>query len=66
MDTLECQRVKQSIIVLANANEVVTHIVSHIAGNDISNTLNGSFITANMLRGLAQTRIKKYLDNVGN
>jgi hypothetical protein len=55
-------RVRKSATVLANANELVAHVIRNVAGNDISNTLNGSNVTLNTLRTLAQSRFKRHFE----
>lgn len=58
MNTTE-QRVQQSSVVLANAAELGAQIVKAVVGNDVSDTLNGSRVTMDMLRTLAQSRFKR-------
>lgn len=48
---------KDTAIVLANAGELVIDIISEVAGNDISNSLNGSKVTADVIGQLVNQRI---------
>ena len=61
MTSVQQESVRQSAIVLGNAAQLVVDVVKEIAGNDISNTLNGSPVTTNTLRTLAQARFKNQL-----
>lgn len=49
-------RAVKSLITLANAGELVSHIVKSIAGNDVASTINNSRITHSQIRALAQAR----------
>lgn len=51
----------QNSLVLANASELVTNVIRRIAGNDISNSLNGSTATAEVVQTLAAQSIGKAL-----
>ena len=53
------QRVEQSAVVLANGAEFGAQVIKAVAGNDISDTLNGSVVTMDTLRVLAQSRFKR-------
>jgi hypothetical protein len=61
MGPTQQSNVRQSAVVLGNAAQLVVAIVKEIAGNNISDTLNGSRVTANTLRTLAQARFKNQL-----
>lgn len=61
MASSQQETVRKSAVVLGNAAQLVVAIVKNIAGNDISDTLNGSRVTANTLRTLAQARFKNAL-----
>ena len=50
-----------SSLVLANAATLVSNVVQEIAGNDISNSLNGSKITTGMIQTLSLQRMMKRL-----
>lgn len=52
------QQQQQSSVVLANAIEVIARVVSEIAGNDISNSLNGSRITTDVIQSIALQTLK--------
>lgn len=54
-------RVLKSVITLSNANELVSAIIKNIAGEDVSDSLNGTRLTTNMINLLAQARFKEYL-----
>ena len=56
------QRERESQVTLANANELVAHVVMEVAGNDVSNTLNGSRITSSVIKTLAQARFRDHLN----
>lgn len=51
----------QGTITLANSIELVAKVVREMAGNDISNSLNGENATSEVLYGLSVQRIKKNL-----
>ncbi len=51
----------QNLLVLANGAELVTNVIRRIAGNDISNSLNGSTATAEVVQSLAVQSIGKAL-----
>lgn len=61
MASTQQDNVRKSAVVLGNGAQLVVAIVKNIAGNDISDTLNGSRVTANTLRTLAQARFKNAL-----
>lgn len=44
-------------LVLANAGELVSSVIRQIAGNDISNSLNGSKVTNEIICSLTYRRI---------
>ncbi len=52
------QQHQQSSVVLANALEVISAVVKNIAGNDVSNSLNGSKITTDIIQSIALQRLK--------
>ena len=62
MANLKQQRVEKSLVALANATELASSIITEIAGNDISNSINGSTITRNAARTLIQSRFKQALE----
>lgn len=51
----------QGTITLANAAELVSKVVREMAGNDISNSLNGANATSEILYALSLQRIVKNL-----
>lgn len=58
---LSLERQKKSAIVLANAGEILSGIIKQIAGNDISNSLNGSKLKTEAIQMLGYQRIGKTL-----
>lgn len=60
--SVNIEKVRQSSIVLGNAAELVASIVTEIAGNDISSSINGSTITRSAIGSLAMQRINKKLE----
>lgn len=61
MDMNQLEKAKKSTVTLANASELASQIVIHIAGNDISDSMGGSRVTLNMLRNIAQSRFQNNL-----
>ena len=59
--TLHQQDVQTSMVVLANAATLTAEIISAIAGNDISSSLNGVQLRRDTLYMLAMTRFKQRL-----
>ena len=55
------QRKIQSALTLSNAATLVSSVVQEIAGNDISNSINGSKATSGMIQSLAIQRMMKRL-----
>ena len=55
-----------NIAVLTNASHLVAEIVLSIAGNDISNHLNGSQIDSEAVTGIAMATFNKELGGVNN
>lgn len=56
------QRIATSLLTISVGTELAAQIIKDIAGNDISNALNGNFITLDTLRNLVQIRLKNRLD----
>jgi len=50
-----------TVITFANAGEVISRVIKEIAGNDISNSLNGSKITNEVICSLTYQRIANKL-----
>jgi len=62
MESSSLEKTKQSAVVFANAAELVGYVVKDIAGNDISNSINGSSIRmTKMVEQLALQRMAKRL-----
>ena len=57
--TLELTRQTKSTLVLANAGELISGIIKEIAGNDISNSINGSIATTEMIQMIGHQRLLK-------
>jgi len=60
-NTLSKAKAVNSAITLANAAELAAHVIIDVAGNDISNSINGSPITLSQLRNIALSRIQQKL-----
>jgi hypothetical protein len=54
--------IDKSALTLANAAQLVSNVIIDIAGNDISNSINGSTITKNIIHSLAFQRIAGKLE----
>lgn len=50
------QRMRKSLVTLANANELVAELALGVVGNDISDSLKGSRITNGMIKTMVQNR----------
>lgn len=50
-----------SAVVVANAAELAAHVIKNVAGNDISDSLNGSTVTMATVRDIAISRIRQSL-----
>lgn len=57
--TLHLQDLESSCLVLGNAFELLIGVVSEVAGNDISSSLNGSPVTQSVVVGIAQPIFQK-------
>lgn len=55
------QEVRTTSITLANASQLVASVINGIAGNDISNSVNGSKVTNELITFLVSNRI---IDNL--
>lgn len=53
--------VHATALVLANAGELVSAILSKVAGNDISTAINGSPISKDMIQNLVRQKLEKAL-----
>ena len=56
MDTLN-QKEHQTALILANAGELAAAVIKQVAGNDISNAVNGSVLTREMIQNLTFRKI---------
>ena len=61
MATVNEITVNQSAIVIANAVELLNHIVIEVAGNDVSNSLSGVPITRDVVNSIIQQRFRTAL-----
>ena len=61
LNSLDTERQKRSVIVLANAAEIGSSVIKDIAGNDIANSINNSTITRDVIQMLVMQRITKKL-----
>lgn len=52
---------QETLIALANINQLVANVVRNIVGNELSTAINGEKATNNMLYKLTQSEIKKEL-----
>jgi len=50
-------------VVIANIGQVVNSILTNIAGNDISNAINGSKATVEVIHSLVKQRIQAKIKN---
>jgi ligand-binding sensor protein len=62
MPNLNSERTEKSLVVLANATEVIAAVISDISGNDISNSINGTQLTRQAVRSMIQASFKQALD----
>ena len=58
--SLSSLRREKSLMTLANANELASRIIRQIAGNDISNTIQGQPATMEVLTNIALSRIQRH------
>ena len=65
-ETLISQRTRNSSVPLANGVELVANIITEIAGNDISNSINDDNITLQKIRCLAASRFELKLGEQSN
>lgn len=56
----------QNVTVLGNACHLVNEIVLAVAGNDVSNHLNGKVIDSETVTGIAMATFNKELGGVDN
>jgi hypothetical protein len=57
MDNITFERQMVSSVTLANAGQLVHGVITAVAGNDISNGINGSVLTHQLMQTLACQRI---------
>lgn len=60
------QQSKESVLVLANANTLITGVVGHLAGNQIAGTIGGSQATNTALTDLVASHVQKRLNDESN
>jgi hypothetical protein len=55
------QKQYQSSLTIGNAAAIVTGVIRQIAGNDISNSLNGSRVTTEIIESIVAQRLSQTL-----
>ena len=65
-ETLILKRIRESSIPLANGVELVANIITEIAGNDISSSINKDSITLQKIRCLAASRFERKFGEQNN
>ena len=58
---MKLQQSQQTLVVLANAGELVQHIAKNIMGNEVADTFDGSPLTRGVLYNLAQAKFQAAL-----
>jgi hypothetical protein len=66
MTTLSSINIDKSSIVLANASELLNHILNEVVGNDVADSLTGVPITRDIINSLVQQRFRMSLLAAGN
>lgn len=61
MDKYKASLETKTLVTLGNANYMVSRIINKIAGNDISNSINGSRINQDLIYSLVDTHIANNL-----
>lgn len=61
MDKYKASLETKTLVTLGNANYMVYRIINKIAGNDISNSINGSRINQDLIYSLVDTHIANNL-----
>lgn len=59
IESTQLIQTKASAITVGNAAELVANVITEIAGNDISNTVNNSPVTRDMVRSLVIVRLQR-------
>lgn len=59
--TPNAEQAKQTQTTLANAVELATNVLLNVAGNDISDSINGTPAGAAVISNIVQARIQKSL-----
>lgn len=59
---VQIRRIQQSMVTLASAAELVSHVVREVAGNEVASSLNGSRITNDTIQTLVLSRFRQALD----
>ena len=60
-EIIQKKRATRSLVVLGNAVDLGTNIITNISGNDISNSINGNTITKDLIRSIISTKIHNRL-----
>jgi len=50
---------EQTVVVLANAGDLVLRISQQVLGNEVADTFNGSPLNAALIQNLAQTKFQQ-------
>lgn len=60
---MKSRQSERTLVTLANASELVAHVVKGVVGNEIADTFDGSPLTRSTLNTLSQTKFQAALDN---
>ena len=52
---------RRNVVVLANANELLAQLVGEVCGGDVADSINGSMLTNESIKAMAQTR---FMNNI--
>ncbi|MNU19609.1 hypothetical protein D3C71_78400 [compost metagenome] len=50
---------EQTVVVLANAGDLVLRIAQQVLGNEVADSFNGAPLTAGLIQNLAQTEFQQ-------
>jgi hypothetical protein len=62
---IQQERTFKSLITLSNLVEVATRVITEIAGNDISNAINGNLLTTGAFKALIISETRVHLNELG-
>lgn len=60
MQDVTVAKTVETLCVVSNVTDTVFKVLKNVAGNDISNTINGSKISREVLTGLIHNRINSH------